>query len=267
MIIDGRALATEVYADITTRVATREVAPHLTIFTCAPNKPTHQYLALKKRKAAEVGVAVNVIEFPETITTEDVVQTVMQAQMQTDGIIVQLPLPKHIDTDAVLNAIPTQYDIDGMHYNGTPETHLSPVVAAIAYMARKHDLLLATQQVVIVGEGRLVGKPAAIWAQKQGAHVSVINKATEPAEAKAVLAHADVIIAGAGQANLITPDMVRDGVVIFDAGTSEDGGQLRGDVDPACAEKASLITPVPGGIGPLTIAMLLRNLTQSTESV
>ncbi|MAZ30246.1 hypothetical protein CL655_03095 [bacterium] len=260
MLIDGRALAEEVYAKIKADVATREVAPHLTIFTCAPDKPTQQYLALKKRKAAAVGVQVNVIEVPESITTEEMITTVTQAQMQTDGIIVQLPLPTHIDTTTVINAIPVAYDVDGMHYDGTSVTTINPVVAAIAAMCQAHDVLLATQQVVVIGQGRLVGKPAAIWAQTQGAHVSVVTKDTTDAEAAAVIAHADILILGAGQVGLVTPEMVRDGVIIFDAGTSEDGGELKGDADPACAKKASLMTPVPGGIGPLTVACLLRNV-------
>ena len=258
-------MAEEVYAEVARVVAEYECAPHLTIFTCAPDLPTQQYLELKKRKAAAVGIAVNVIEVPESITTEDMVTTVTQSQMQTDGIIVQLPLPQHIDTDTVLNAIPARYDVDGMHYDGTSATMMSPVVAAIEYIAKEHDVLLATQQVVIVGNGRLVGRPAEVWAQKQGAHVSVVTKETDDAEAKAVVAHADVLILGAGQAGLVQPDMVKDGVIIFDAGTSEDGGELRGDADPACVEKASLITPVPGGIGPLTVACLLRNLVAKSH--
>lgn len=265
MIIDGRALAAEVYGTIKATVARLESAPHLTIFTCAPDKATQQYLALKKRKAAEVGVAVNVIEVPSDITTNDMVTTVSQAQMQTDGIIVQLPLPKHLDTQTVLNAVPVSYDVDGMHYDGTTATTMSPVVAAINYISQQCDVLWATQQVVVVGNGRLVGRPATIWAQRQGAHVTVVTKETSDQEAQAVVAHADILVLGAGHAGLVTPDMVKEGVIIFDAGTSEDGGELRGDADPACATKASLITPVPGGIGPLTVACLLQNLVAKSN--
>jgi methylenetetrahydrofolate dehydrogenase (NADP+)/methenyltetrahydrofolate cyclohydrolase len=265
MLVDGRALAEEIYAEIKQAVADRDVAPHLTIITCQPNKATQQYLALKKRKAAEAGVGVNIIELPDSLSTEEVVQVVTQAQLQTDGIIVQLPLPKHLDTQEIINAIPVRYDVDGLHYDGTPATMMSPVVGAIEYVAKKHDLLLATQQVVVVGNGRLVGQPATVWAQKQGANVTVITKDTSEAEAEAVVAHADALILGAGQAGLVRPDMVKEGVVIFDAGTSEDGGELKGDADPAIAEKASLMTPVPGGIGPLTVACLLKNVVTATR--
>jgi methylenetetrahydrofolate dehydrogenase (NADP+)/methenyltetrahydrofolate cyclohydrolase len=159
MIIDGRALAEKIYAELKTAIAARAVAPHLTIFTCAPDTATQQYLALKKRKASSVGIDINVIEVPENITTEEMVTTVTQAQMQTDGIVVQLPLPKHLDTSAVLNAIPSSYDADGMHYDGTSMTTMNPVVAAIARIALEHDVLLATQQVVVVGQGGGGGRP------------------------------------------------------------------------------------------------------------
>jgi methylenetetrahydrofolate dehydrogenase (NADP+)/methenyltetrahydrofolate cyclohydrolase len=263
MIIDGRALARRRYQEMRHRIATLPAAPHLTIFTCAPNFETQRYLALKRRKAADVGIHVSVIELPEGITTDEVVQTVTRAQMQTDGIIVQLPLPRHLDTPAILNAIPVRYDVDGVHYDGTSATVLPPVVAAIAHIAEEHDLLLASSQVVVVGQGRLVGLPAATWARRQGAHVTVLTKEHGPDELRAVVAHAHVLMLGAGQPHLITPDMVRPGVVIFDAGTSEEHGELRGDADPACAEVASLFTPVPGGIGPLTVAFLLENVVSA----
>jgi methylenetetrahydrofolate dehydrogenase (NADP+) / methenyltetrahydrofolate cyclohydrolase len=111
---------------------------------------------------------------------------------------------------------------------------------------------------VIVGRGRLVGMPAEIWCQKQGARVTVVTRETK--DAGELIAQAQILILGAGQPGLITKDMVRPNVILFDAGTSEDGGVLKGDADPGCAAVASLFTPVPGGIGPITIAVLLRNL-------
>lgn len=264
MIIDGQALAANIYDSLAEQIEEMNQAPHLTIFTCSPNLATQKYLALKKKKSALVGVGINVIEFPPTCTTEEMVQTIRQAQMQTDGIIVQLPLPLHVDTKAVLEAVPGSYDVDAMHYDGTEKEILPPVVGAIAEICQAHDVLLATQQVVVVGHGLLVGQPAAIWAQRQGAHVTVLTKETSEVELKASIAHADIIILGAGQPGMVTSDMVKEGVLIFDAGAAEESGVLRGDADPACAPKASLFTPVPGGIGPLTVALLLRNLTKLT---
>lgn len=258
MIVDGKAIARTAYAELKNQASHLTQVPHLTVFTCAPNFETQKYLQLKKKKALEVGVGVNIVELPDTLTTAEVVQSVQHACMQTDGIIVQLPLPAHIDTDAVLAAIPASYDVDGMHYDGTPETIVSPVAAAIAKIAHQHDVLFAAREVVVLGHGRLVGKPAALWAMRQGAKVTVLTK--ESSDITVAIAKADILILGAGNAHMITPDMIKEGVVIFDAATSEDGGELAGDAHPDCAQKASLMTPVPGGIGPITIAMLLQNV-------
>jgi len=262
MIVDGKAIAKEIYRETANQVTHVSYTPHLTVFTCAPNFETQKYLTLKKKKAAEVGVGVNIIELPQTLTTEEMVQSVAHACMQTDGIIVQLPLPEHIDTDAVLSAIPPKYDVDGMHYDGTAETFMSPVVAAISEIAQRHDVLFASQKVVVVGQGRLVGAPAAIWARTQGAQVTVLTAESE--NNNDVIAEADILILGAGVPGLVKADILKEGVVIFDAGTSEDGGELKGDAHTSCIEKASLITPVPGGIGPITIAILLRNVVTAT---
>jgi len=258
MIVDGNTIAKDLYREITNQVTHLAQTPHLTVFTCAPNFETQKYLALKKRKALEVGIGINIIEFPSLLTTEEMVQSVQHACIQTDGIIVQLPLPEHIDTDAVLAAIPQKYDVDGMHYDGTADTFMSPVVSAIAEIVVRHDVLLAAQKLVVVGQGRLVGAPASIWARTQGAQVTVLTAESE--ETSAAIASADVLILGAGVPGLITPEMIKEGVVIFDAGTSEEAGELKGDAHPDCAKKASLITLVPGGIGPVTIAALLRNV-------
>ncbi len=263
MIIDGNALAEEMYAELKNEVTHLSHAPHLTVITCAPAFATEKYIGLKKRKASEVGIQVEVIELEETTTTEDIVTVVQRVQLQTDGIIVQLPLPAHIDTETVLAAIPAVLDVDGMHYASTGNGYLPPVIGAIAELINRHDMLLAGQEVVIVGQGRLVGLPAARYASNQGAIVTILTK--ESGSQPEVIKNAQVLILGTGVAGLITPDMVQDGVVIFDAGTAEEDGELAGDADPACADKAALFTPVPGGIGPLTVAALLRNVVSAAS--
>lgn len=258
MIVDGRTIAGFIYKEIQNGISHLNTRPHLTVFTCAPNFETQRYLSLKRRKAHEVGIGMTIIEFPENVTTQEVILSVSHAPMQTDGIVVQLPFPPHIDIDAVLKAVPQACDVDAIHYDGSDDRVLPPVVGAIQEIADRHDILFAAQHVVIVGKGKLVGAPASIWCQKQGAKVTVIDKETP--DVPSLMQSAHIIISGAGQPGLITPDMLRENVVLFDAGTSEEGGVLKGDADPACAEKAYLFTPVPGGIGPITIAILLRNL-------
>lgn len=258
MLVDGRAIAADIYQEIRNTLSHMNGSPHLTVFTCAPNGETQKYLALKKRRAHECGIAMNVIEFPHDITTAEVVQSIEHAAMQTDGIVVQLPFPQHVVIDEVLACIPEVLDIDLVNYQGGDDRVLPPVVGAIKQIAERYNVTFKDARVVVVGEGRLVGAPSIVWARDRGAHVEVINKSTpEPAP---ILQAADILISGAGAPGLITPDMINDRVSIFDAGTSEDGGVLKGDVDPACADKAALLTPVPGGIGPVTVAVLLRNL-------
>lgn len=258
MIVDGRVIASLIYKEIANEISHMRSKPHMTVFTCAPNFETQKYLALKRRKAHEVGIGMNIVEFPHDITTEEVVTSITHAHMQTDGIIVQLPFPAHINIEAVLNAVPKQCDVDAIHYDGTDDRILPPVVGAIREIAKRFDVLFAAQQVVIVGKGKLVGAPSEIWCQKQGAQVAVVTKETPHADE--LIKSAQILILGAGVPGLITPEQIREGVILFDAGTSEEGGVLRGDADPSCAQKAKLFTPVPGGIGPITVAILLRNL-------
>ncbi len=256
MIVDGKAIATLMYEDTRERVLKSGRTPKLAIVTCAPNFETQKYLALKEKKAAYVGIETIVVELSATCTTEEVL-TVLRAQIPlSDGLIVQLPLPAQVDTGAVLRAIPKANDVDGLN----PETHgiLSPVVGACNAVLDHYDIPVRDRHVVILGAGRLVGMPAYRWFQDMGAAVSLVTKDT--ADIAYYTKSADIIVCGAGVPGLLTPDMVKDGVIILDAGTSEDGGELKGDADPRCAEKASLFTPVPGGIGPITIAVLLRDV-------
>ncbi len=258
MLVNGKAIASDILRETGNAVTHLSHSPHAMVITCTPNFETQKYLALKLKRAKEVGISLSVLEFGAEVTTDELVTSISRCTMQTDAIIVQLPLPKHIDTNAVLAAVPASYDADGLHFDGTAMTVLSPVVGAIAEIAARHDVLFAGQHVVVLGEGRLVGAPAAAYARGQGARVSVLNE--HSTNAAALVATADILILGAGAPNLIKPDMVKAGVVIFDAGTSEDGGVLVGDADPACRDRASLLTPVPGGIGPITVAVLLRNI-------
>ena len=260
MLVDGRAIAAEILQEVRNNITHLDVTPHLTVFTCAPKFETQKFLALKKKKATEVGISMNAIEFPETITTAEVIQSVAHACMQTDGIVIQLPFPAHVDIDEVLKTVPPSLDADAFHFDGINNELLPPVVGAIKAIADHHDVLFAATKVVVVGNGRLVGKPAALWAQKMGAQVEIVTK--ETANIDEILRSAHIIISGAGKPGLITPENIQDGALIFDAGTSEEGGMLRGDALPACADKAALFTPITGGIGPLTIAVLLRNLVR-----
>ncbi len=260
MIIDGKAIAAELLADTKKMVESLPTSPRLIVITCSPNLETQKYLALKRRKAAAIGIAVEVVMVPEPTTTAAIVAMVEAAATQADGVIVQLPLPEGIEREVVLAAIPTEKDPDGFSYGTSAGACFPPVVGAIAEISRREGVVWKDAVVAVVGYGRLVGKPAAAFARTKGATVTVLTETSE--DFAEVLGSADIIISGVGKPHFITSAQVKEGVLVFDAGASEDGGVVVGDVHPNVSTCARLFTPVPGGIGPVTVSLLLRNLVE-----
>jgi methylenetetrahydrofolate dehydrogenase (NADP+)/methenyltetrahydrofolate cyclohydrolase len=257
MLVDGKKIASDLLLEVSAKVSKLEKTPRLSAITCAPNFETQKYLEMKKKKAASVGVILNVVELPEDARTEDVLSCLREVCKVSDGVVVQLPLPPQIDRDKVLESIPVDKDPDGFKFGVVEAACLSPVVGAIDEISRRHGVDWEDKKVVILGEGRLVGVPCLHYVHTKKSQVEIFNK-DNFVESK--LEDADIIITGIGQPNFIRDYHIKNGVVIFDAGTSEDGGVLVGDVSIEVGHKASLLTPVPGGIGPITIAYLLRNL-------
>jgi methylenetetrahydrofolate dehydrogenase (NADP+)/methenyltetrahydrofolate cyclohydrolase len=247
MIIDGKATAKRIYDEVARDVATLSKQPVMAAIACAPNFETQKYLELKKRKAAEVGIALRVVELPEDVSTEEAIACVLAVAPQVDGVVVQLPFPPHIDREALLSAVPADKDPDGFSYGQIEGACVPPVTGAILVIADAYEVTLFDKNIAVLGAGRLVGAPVTILTEADTNIEDVLN-------------NAEVIITGIGRPHFVTPDMVKEGVLIFDAGTSEDGGVVVGDVRPDVADKAALFTPVPGGIGPVTVAVLLRNL-------
>lgn len=263
MIVDGKQIAADIYRDLDVELRNRSVRPSLLVFVCAPTAETKKYLSLKQHRAMALGIDVVVMEFDKDSSTDDLAKAIDELSPAHEGLILQLPFPSQIDTDLLLNKVPKAKDVDAINYVGGPEAVLPPVVGAIKEIAERHQVNFAGEKVVVVGQGRLVGKPATLWAEAKNADVTIVDKDTNDADA--ILRGADIIITGAGSPGLITSDKIREGAIIFDAGTSEEGGVLKGDADPACATKCALFTPVPGGIGPITIAILLKNLVLLTR--
>ncbi len=259
-IVDGRTLATEIKTEIANQVAGLHEPLCLAIVACNPNFETQKYLELKKNIASSLGIQITTNILSAEATTETVIEAVLKAAADCSGVIVQLPLPHHIDTAEVLLAIPKDSDVDAFSYQGEEATILPPVVGAIDYISKRYKLDWKDKQVVIFGAGRLVGKPVLFYAQSKGAKVLVVEAKTNKDDIYKATKEADIIVLGVGQQNLLLPEMIKEGVVVFDAGASEDGGVLVGDAHKDVSNKASIFTPVPGGIGPLTIAILFNNL-------
>lgn len=251
MIINGRAIARDILNE--TKGMGQRLGRKPRVHFYAPRKTpeTLSYLGIKKKSAVRAGC-----EFEETSELADF------AHEDVDAIIVQLPLPDEMDTKAALNAIPQDKDADvlsdaarGAFETNVPDALLPPVVDAIREILERSDVPVQGAHAAVVGNGWLVGAPAATWLSHQGAEVRVLTEGDD----LTLLKTADIVILGAGSPGLVHPSHLKQGVVLIDAGTSESGGAIVGDADPACAEVASVFTPVPGGVGPLAVACLFRN--------
>ena len=258
MLVDGRSLASETLAHVREELSRPLVVRAIVV---TPSPATESYLATKAARAEDAGMHLEVMRLPDTATTEDVIQAI--GTPGADSLIVQLPLPAHIDTDAALAAIPLGKDADvlsGRAYarfrEGEKDALVPPVAAAVALILEIHDVAVDGTHAVVVGQGRLVGEPVTAWLKQRGASVTVLTRESSD---RSALADADLIVTGAGVAGLIRPRDIKEGCVLIDAGTSESDGSIVGDADPACALKASVFTPVPGGVGPVAVACLFRN--------
>jgi len=266
MIVDGRTIASDILRDTARRVGRLGRTPTVRAITCAPSPATLSYLRIKERRAHEAGMELSVVTLPDTATEEDFIEAVLAPG--ADAVIVQLPLPEHLDTARIVDAIPAHLDADVLsaeRYNAFLHAEsevLPPVVLAVQEILERSDVSLYEKRAVVVGSGKLVGRPVASWLVRQGAEVLVV---TNVEDSKDVLRDADIVVLGAGKPSLLKPDMIKEGVVLIDAGTSESGGQMVGDADPLCAQKSSVFTPVPGGVGPVAVACLFRNVATLLE--
>ena len=265
MIIDGRVLAKEVLARTEARASRLARAPRVLAIVTSETLATKSYLRIKERRAADAGCVLEVMRFPEDTSTEELVAAVRAAT--AEAVIVQLPLAAGIDTKQVRDAIPLTKDADVLSSaarekfeRGDADALLPPVVAAVREIFEKNAVDVKGKRAVVLGAGFLVGTPIAAWLAEQGAEVQTLTIETGRDEVAAALRAAAIIVSGVGSPHLITPDMPSPGVVLIDAGTSELGGEVVGDADPACAGVASLFTPVPGGVGPLAVACLFENV-------
>lgn len=247
MNIDGRAIAASVYSNLPKEEL------KLGILMAAADAVTDSFVRTKARAAERLGVSVVRETIPEDATTEAALSALAMLASKTDGLIVQLPLPKQIDTEAVLAAIPPEKDVDGI--SSAPKVR-PPVAEAVAEIFTVHAIDPKGKKAAVVGSGRLVGAPVAALLALHGADVQVLKRGDSLDELK----DADIVILGAGEPGLVKPEHLKNGVALIDAGTSESSGKIAGDADPACAEVASLFTPVPGGVGPIAVAMIFKNL-------
>lgn len=232
------------------------------------------YVRIKARTAESVGIKFRAANLPESITTEELIEKINDLNNVPNmcGIIVQLPLPSHIDKNSVLDAIKPNLDVDCLgrdsnnsFYNNTGVIKYPTALACIKILDSL-NLDLRNKKIVILGQGNLVGRPVTHLLKNIGLEVQIVTRNTENKDE--ILKNADVIISAIGQAKFITGDKIKEGVVIIDAGTSEEDGGVVGDVDiEKVSGIASCVTTTPGGLGPVTVAMLLSNVLSSAKNI
>ena len=235
----------------------------LSIIYAGTSPVIDSFVALKKKFGETVGVDVVVHRFDEEIEEGELLDSITRIQKESDGVVVQLPLPEYLDQGAVLSVLDSSKDIDLLGVETlkkflNKETKMTPPgVGAIDEIFRSYSIILKNYRIAVVGRGKLVGKPVAVWLMRECVMPIVVGEGDDLASS---LLEADIVISGVGSPGLIKPEMLKDGVVLIDVGTSESGGTIMGDIDKSCGEKASLFSSVPGGVGPITIAKLFENM-------
>jgi methylenetetrahydrofolate dehydrogenase (NADP+)/methenyltetrahydrofolate cyclohydrolase len=268
--MDGKALAERTRGEIAEEV--RELGEiGLATVLVGDDPASDIYIRLKHKAAAEVGINAKDIRLASQTTEEELLAQVaeLNADESIDGLLVQLPLPSQIDEARVIRAIDPVKDVDGLHplnfgqlVLGRP-AHVGATPVGVMRLLEEYDVQLEGSRAVVVGRSDIVGKPAALLLLHANATVTVCHSRTR--DLGAVTREADVLVVAVGRANVIGPDDVREGATVVDVGMNRGDDGVVGDVDPAAAERAGLITPVPGGVGPMTIAMLLEGAVKAAK--
>ena len=269
-LLDGKALSAEIKENLKVNVAEfekeygRKIS--LAVILVGENPASCVYVKNKIKAAEFVGIKSLSFSLPETATeneVEDLVKT-LSADRSVDGILVQLPLPKHLNEEKILSIIPAEKDVDGFTAENVGNTTLfkdginSCTPAGIMYMLKSTGVPLSGKHAVIIGRSNIVGKPVALMLLRESCTVTICHSKT--ADLKAIAKQADILVVAIGKAKFVTADMVKDGAIVIDVGINRTENGLCGDVDfEGVKDKASFITPVPGGVGPMTIAMLMSN--------
>lgn len=276
-ILDGRAVAQQIKTELTERVTAlreRGIVPGLGTILVGDDPGSHWYVGAKHKDCAEVGINSIRIDLPATATQADVEAAVDQLNADPDctTYIVQLPLPRGLDENAVIGRIDPQKDADGLHPQNLGwlvlghDAPLPCTPRGIIELLRRHDVEINGAHVVVVGRGITVGRPLGLLLTRRSENATVTLCHTGTRDLAAEVRRADIVVAAAGVPGIITADMVKPGAALLDVGVSrDDNGKILGDLDPSVRDVAGWVAPNPGGVGPMTRAMLLANVVDTAE--
>ncbi len=273
-IIDGKAISTALKEELKVKVdalKAQGVEPCLAVILVGEDPASTVYVNNKKKACEFIGIKSLSYELPESTTQGELLALIdkLNADDGVNGILVQLPLPKHIDEDAVIQAISPKKDVDGFHPQSVgalcigQKGFVSCTPAGIIELLKRSNVEIEGKECVIIGRSNIVGKPMSLLMLRENATVTVCHSRTK--NLKEVTKRADILIVAIGKPKMITAEYVKEGAVVIDVGIHRlEGKKLCGDVDfDTVAEHTSMITPVPGGVGPMTIAMLMKNCVDS----
>lgn len=266
-IIDGKQIAADIREKLKQKIARLPVAPQLAIVLVGNDEPSLIYVRNKQKAAAQIGLQSQLYHMDEDTSEEELLNVIakLNADKQINGIIVQLPLPKQLNTNRIINTISPLKDVDGFHpYNtGMLQNNEQPYFIAatplgVMKLIKSVNQNLSGKNVVLIGASLIVGRPLATLLLNQECTVSITHAQTK--NIKELTTKADILVAACGVAKLVKADWIKENAILIDVGINRDSGKLCGDIDfEDVKEKAGAITPVPGGVGPMTIAMLLSN--------
>ena len=275
-IIDGKSIAKELRESLAPRVAALKeqgITPGLTVIVVGDDPASAIYVRNKERACVKLGMNSQVLRFPAETTQEEILNTVrlLNQDDSVHGILVQLPLPRHIDEQAVLRAIDPDKDVDGFHamnagrlMNGEPG-FVACTPKGVMRLLEVSGMELDGKNAVVVGRSNIVGKPMALLLLQKNCTVTIAHSHTK--DLAAVTRSADILVVAVGRVGFITGDMIKPGAAVMDVGINRVDGKVVGDVDfESAKEVASCITPVPGGVGAMTIAMLMENTVEAAEN-
>lgn len=284
-IIDGKSIAQSIREEIkikTEALKTKGITPCLAVILVGSNPASVSYVTGKQKALAEVGMNDRSVRLPESTTEQELISLIQElnADKSVHGILVQLPLPQHIDEEKIILAIDPAKDVDGFHPVNVgnlvigKKSFLPCTPHGIIVLLKRMNIETDGKSAVVIGRSNIVGKPAALLLARKDLNATVTICHSGTKNIADITRRADILIAAAGRANIVTADMVKEGAAVIDVGVNripdtskKSGFRLAGDVDfENVKEKAAFITPVPGGVGPMTIAMLMANTLEAAEN-
>lgn len=261
MVLSGRPLARAIYRQLKLKIQKLASKPALAVILVGNNPASLKYIQIKKKRARELGIVFKLFHLDQNFPQETIKELInnLNGDSEINGIVIQLPLPANFDTEKIIAIVSQDKDIDGLKEGYPP-----PTAAAILEILKFYSINLADKKIVLVGHGQLVGKPLEKMLGEQNLNITVCDSRTKNLKEKTV--QADILISAAGAPGLIKPDWVKAGAVIIDAGTAESDGKLVGDVGSEVYQKNVSYTPTPGGVGPVTVAMLFKNVVAASKN-